>query len=72
MQKGLQQALGAPVYFCHPHHLWKKGTNKNTNGLLSDWFSKDQSLDDVDDREVQRMYDSLNRRPRKRLKWKCP
>ncbi|QUC02172.1 hypothetical protein [Atopobium sp. oral taxon 416] len=40
MQKGLQGALGAPVYFCHPHHLWERGTNKNANGLLRDWFSK--------------------------------
>ena len=72
MQKGLQQALGAPVYFCQPHQLWERGTNKNTNSLLRDWFSKGKSLDDVDDREVQRMYDSLNQRPRKRLKWKCP
>ena len=30
------------------------------------------SLDDVSDSEVQEVYDSLNRRPRKRLNWKCP
>ena len=29
------------------------------------------SLDYVTN-EVQRVYDSLNQRPRKRLKWKCP
>ncbi len=40
MQKGLQEALGAHAYFCHPHHLWERGTNENTNGLLRDWFSK--------------------------------
>ena len=71
MQKGLQEALGAHAYFCYPHHLWERGTNENTNGLLRDWFSKGKSLDDVTD-EVQRTYDSLNQRPRKRLKWKCP
>ena len=38
--EGLQEALGTPVYFCHPHHLWERGTNENTNGLLRDWFSK--------------------------------
>jgi IS30 family transposase len=70
--KGLQEALGAPVYFCHPHHPWERGTNENTNGLLRDWFPKGMSLDDVTDDEVQRVYDSLNRRPRKRLGWKCP
>ena len=40
--EGLQEALGAPVYFCHPHHLWERGTNENTNSLLRDWFSKGQ------------------------------
>lgn len=70
--EGLQEALGAPVYFCHPHHPWERGTNENTNGLLRDWFPKGESLDDVSDSEVQEVYDSLNRRPRKRLKWKCP
>ncbi|MDY4651544.1 MAG: IS30 family transposase [Atopobiaceae bacterium] len=70
--EGLQEALGAPVYFCHPHHPWERGTNENTNGLLRDWFPKGESLDDVSDSEVQEACDSLNRRPRKRLKWKCP
>ncbi len=70
--EGLQEALGAPACFCHPHHPWERGTNENTNGLLRDWFPKGESLDDVSDSEVQEVYDSLNRRPRKRLKWKCP
>ncbi|MFC2647785.1 MAG: hypothetical protein ACFNZW_07500 [Coriobacteriaceae bacterium] len=34
--EGLQQALGAPVCFCPPHHLWERGTNENANGLLRD------------------------------------
>lgn len=70
--EGLQEALGAPVCFCHPHHPWERGTNENTNALLRDWFPKGESLDDVSDSEVQEACDSLNRRPRKRLKWKCP
>ena len=69
--EGLQEALGAPFCFCHPHHPWERGTNENANGLLRDWFPKGESLDDVSDSEVQEAYDSLNRRPRKRLKWKC-
>lgn len=70
--EGLQEALGAPVCFCHPHHPWERGTNEHTNGLLRDWFPKGESLDDVSDSEVQAAYDSLNRRQRKRLRWKCP
>ena len=48
------------------------GTDENANGLLGDWFPKSGSLDDVSDSEVQGACDSLDRRPRKRLKWKCP
>ena len=70
--EGLQEALGAPACFCHPRHPWERGTNENTNGLLRDWFPKGGSLDDVSDSEVQEACDSLNRRPRKRLKRKCP
>ena len=69
---GRQGALGAPDCFCRPYHPWERGTNENTNGLLRDWFPKGASLDAVTDDEVQRVYDSLNRRPRKRLGRKCP
>lgn len=70
--EGLQEALGAPACFRHPRHPWERGTDENTNGLLRDWFPKGESLDDASDSEVREVYDSLNRRPRKRLKWKCP
>jgi len=70
--EGLQEALGAPVCFCRPHHPWERGTDESTNGLLGGWLPKGESLDDVSDSEVQEACDSLNRRPRKRLKWKCP
>lgn len=70
--EGLQEALGAPTCFCHPRHPWERGTDENTNGLLRDWFPKGESLDDASDSEVREVYDSLNRRPRKRLKRKCP
>ena len=70
--EGLQEALGAPACFCHPRHPWERGTNENTNGLPRDWFPKGGSLDDVSDSEVQEACDSLNRRPRRRLRWKCP
>ncbi len=33
---------------------------------------KGESLDGVSDSEVQKACDPLNRRPRKRLKWKFP
>lgn len=68
----IQERLGIPVYFCAPHHPWEKGTNENTNGLLRDFFPKGRSLDGATDAEVDAAYAMLNRRPRKRLGWKCP
>ena len=70
--EGLRGAPGAPVHFCHPHHPWERGADENADGLPRDWFPKGVSLDDVSDSEVREACDSLNRRPRRRLKWKCP
>ena len=71
MQKGSRRHWGLPYTSAIPT-ISERGTNEDTNSLLRDWFSKGKSLDDVDDRKVQEVYDSLNRRPRKRLEWRCP
>ena len=67
-----QERLGVPVYLCAPHHPWQRGTNENTDGLLRDFLPKGGGLDGATDAEVNAAYAMLNRRPRKRLKWKCP
>lgn len=41
----IQERLGIPACFCAPRRPWEKGTNKNTNGLLRDFFPKGRSLD---------------------------
>ena len=68
----IQERLGVPVRFRAPHHPWERGTNENTNGLLRDFLPKGRSLDGATDAEVNAAYALLNRRPRKRLGWKCP
>ena len=68
----IQERLGTPVCLCAPHHPWEKGSNENTNGLLRDFFPKGRSLDGATVAEVDAAYAMLNRRPRKRLGWKCP
>ena len=72
MHRGALGGSQCPVFFCLLHYPWERGTDENTNGLLRDFFSKGRSLDDVSGEEVQEVYDTLNRRPCKRLGWKCP
>ena len=69
---GAQGRLGIPVYFCAPHHPREKGTNENASGLLRDFFPKGRSLDGATGAEANAAHTMLNRRPRKRLGWKCP
>ena len=58
-RRGCRRRWGLPYTSAIPT-ISERGTNENTNGLLRDWFSKGKSLDDVDDRKVQEVYDSLN------------
>ena len=67
-----EEALGARFFFALPHHPWQRGTNENTNGLLREYFPKHKPLDKVRVAEVKKVYDKINRRPRKRLGYRTP
>lgn len=62
--------LGVAFYFPEPHQPWQRGTNENTNGLLREYFPKQQDIGQWDDDYIQSIADRLNRRPRKCLGWK--
>lgn len=66
------EALQADVYFAHPYSSWERGAVENMNGLIRQYYPKDQSLDDLNKREVIRTQMKLNSRPRKCLDWKTP
>ena len=67
-----EEALGAKFFFALPHHPWQRGTNENTNGLLREYFPKGRPFDKIKVAEVKRVYDKLNKRPRKRLGYRTP
>jgi len=63
---------GITVYFAHPGSLWERGTNENTNGLIRQFFPKGTEFEKVPLREIRRVQDLLNGRPRKVLDYEKP
>ena len=42
--KQLEQALGVPIYFCHPYSSWEKGGIENYNGVVRKYVRKGSDL----------------------------
>jgi len=68
----ITKALKAKTYFCRPYHSWEKGLNENTNGLIRQYFPKQTDFRNISDREIRRIQDELNHRPRKTLGYETP
>ena len=68
----IAKALEAETYFCRPYHSWEKGLNENTNGLIRQYFPKQTDFRNISDREIRRVQDELNHRPRKTLGYETP
>jgi len=63
---------GVKLYYPEPQQPWQRGTNKNTNGLLREYFPKGEDMADIPDSVIQMYVNRLNCRPRKCLDWKSP
>ena len=70
--KRVQEQTGLSVFSAHPYCSGERGTNKNTNGLIRDYFPKKTDFTQVSDEEIQKVEYDLNTRPRKRLNWSTP
>ncbi len=60
------------VYFAHPYSPWERPTNENSNGLIRGYFPKGMDLSTVSKKELKRVQNELNERPRKTLNWRTP
>lgn len=70
--RALEARIAVPCYFATPHHSWERGTNENTNGLIRQYLPKRTSMARLTQRDCQRIANTLNRRPRKRLGFRTP
>ncbi len=68
----MSEGLEAGFYFATPYHSWERGLNEHTNGLVREFFPKSWDLREVDPKEVERVAELLNTRPRKALDYRMP
>lgn len=64
--------LKAGFYFAHPYSSWERGLNENTNGLVRQYFPKKSDFSKITGRQINRVVERLNNRPRKTLGYKTP
>ena len=68
----IAQQLKADFYFAHPYASWERGLNENTNGLVRQYFPKKSDFSKITDRQINKVVERLNNRPRKTLGYKTP
>jgi IS30 family transposase len=70
--KRFRLATDIKVYFCDPQSPWQRGSNQNTNGLLSQYFPKGTDLSVHSQAKFNAVARQLNERPRKMLGFQTP
>jgi IS30 family transposase len=68
----LTEKVGIQVYFADPGQPQQRGTNKNTNGLIREYFPKKTNLRKYSDKEISRVENILNQRPKAVLSYATP
>jgi len=70
--KCMQQKLQCPIYFADPGKPWQRGTCENTIGLIRQYIPNGTSGRYLSLKQIQRIANRLNHRPRKCLGYRTP
>lgn len=68
----IARETGAETYFCHPMSPHERGSNENLNGLIREYLPKGMDLTSITQKQLLRIEESLNKRPRKILGYLTP
>jgi len=68
----IDEQLQSNTYFARTFASWEHGSNENFNGFLRRYIHKKRSMPTVTDKEIKKIQNRLNNRPRKRLGFKTP
>jgi transposase, IS30 family len=66
------EKTGIQVYFAKPYASWERGANEHVNGLIRWYFPQGTDFDEVSVKDLKRVQDAINNRPRKSLGYKKP
>lgn len=60
------------IYFAKPYSSWQRGANENANGLVRWYFPKGTDFAQVTKKQLKKVQDAINNRPRKSLNYRKP
>lgn len=72
LHEKVNKSLGTKSYFCNPYSSYEKGTVENTNGLIRRFLPKKTDFGKVTKKEIKKIEDYLNNRPRVCLNFYTP
>lgn len=68
----ISKSLDAKVFFADPYSFWQRGINESINGLVRQYFPKGSDFSKLTQKDVEKVEQKLNSRPRKTLGFKTP
>ena len=70
--KELEDKTSLCIYSADPYSAWQPGSNKNTNGLIRQYFPKGTNFRDITDKDLAFAVKKLNHSQRKCLNYQTP